>query len=140
MAKNPHLKMENRITVIREYADLWANFFKYLTEDLRKREITEDMERDFENLQTILSVNHYKFTELCGEFLKDADGVMGMITEAYSLQAIKEAQEATLGKWQVETHTLLIDMHKALGRMLAKLTPKQLEEYQASMMAHQEGA
>ena len=132
MAKNPHLRLENRITVCREYAELWQTFFQYLMEDYSDVEITEDMERQFENIVTVLAINHYKFSELCGEYMKDTDGVMKVLSTVVSLQNIKMMAEANLSKLTIESHTLLIDMHKALGKMLAKMTPKQLEAMQAA--------
>jgi hypothetical protein len=131
MAKNPHLSMENRISVCREYADLWQTFFQYLMEDFPRIEITEDMEKQFENVITILALNHYKFAELCGEYMKDTDGIVKSLADVVSLQHLKDMQESTRGKITVETHTLLIDMHKAVGKMVSKLTPKQLQAMQA---------
>lgn len=127
MASINHLRMENRISVCREYAELWQAFFQYFNEDLKNLQITEEMETQMANIMTILAINHFKFTELCGEFLKDNTGVMKCMAEAVSLQELKDMPEATMAKLMVEAHTLLIDMHKALGKMLAKLTPKQLE-------------
>lgn len=137
MARINHRSMENRIAILRGYADLWAQYFRYFTENLAKVEITEEMERDYENIITILAINHFKFSELCGEYMKDADGIMKLLSEMDSLQTIKETNEATLGKHMVETHTTLIDMHKALGKMLAKLTPKQLAAMQQQDAAPQ---
>lgn len=121
--------------VVREYAELWAQYFKYLTDSLHKIEITEDMEKDFEQLLTVLSINHYKFSQLVGDYMKDPGAVLEMLAETVNIQTIKECQEATLSKWQVEVHTLLISMHKALGKMHKQLTPKELE---AMQMAQQE--
>lgn len=138
MARNKFLKMENRIDVLHQYSQLWASYFKYLTEDLAKVEITEDMEKEFESLGTVLAINHYKFTELCGEYLKKPESVMELVAAIPSLEQLRAAQEATVNKWQVEAHTTLIDMHKALGRMYSTLTPKQLEAMQAAQAQAQE--
>lgn len=130
MARFDHRNILNRIAILREYSELWSQYFRYFTENLTKVEITEEMERDFENIITILAINHFKFSELCGEFMKDCDGIIKLLQAMESLQAVKETNEATLSKHLVETHTTLIDMHKALGKMLAKLTPKQMAAMQ----------
>lgn len=135
MASVNHLRIENRISVCREYAELWQAFFQFFNEDLKNLQITEEMETQLENIMTILAINHFKFSELCGEYLKDAGGVMKVMAEAVSIANMKEMQEATLSKLMVETHTLLIDMHKALGKMMSKLTPKQLEAMQGGAPA-----
>ena len=132
MAPVNHLRMENRISVCREYAELWQAFFQYFNEDLKTLQVTEEMETQLSNIMTILAINHFKFIELCGEFLKDSSGVMKCMAETVSIVELKEMPEATMAKLMIEVHTLLIDMHKALGKMLQKLTPKQLEMLQGS--------
>lgn len=139
MPKINHRSMENRIAVCREYAELWQAFFQYLMDDYENVEITEEMEAQFENLVTVLAINHYKFAELCGEFMKDTDGIVKALSEVVSLENIREMPDANLSKITVDSHTMLIDMHKALGRMLAKLTPKQLEAMQQRTAQPEEG-
>ncbi|CAN5259516.1 hypothetical protein BH09SUM1_BH09SUM1_25010 [soil metagenome] len=139
MARVNHLRIENRIMVCREYAELWQAYFEMFGADLENRQITEQMERDFDNIMGILALNHYKFSELCGEFLKDAPEVMKIMAQTPSLQVVKDTPEATLSKLQIGWHTLFIDMNKALGRMIAKLSTKELEAMQAAEAQSQGG-
>ncbi len=127
---NPHLKIENRIKVCREYAELWQTYFSFFSEELEDKQITAEMETEFENIMNILALNQYKFSELCGDFMKDADAVLEILSETVSLRHLQQMPEATLSKLMVAWHTTFIDMNKALGRMVAKLTPKQLEALQ----------
>lgn len=135
MSKNIHLRIANRIKVCREYAELWQAYFQFFAELEEDAQITEEMEAEFENVMNILALNHYKFQELCGAYMKDAEAVVKTLSETVSLEVMRTMPEATRSKLLVEWHRTFIDMNKALGKMLAKLTPKQLEQLQASEAA-----
>jgi len=131
MAKVNILSMQNRITVCREYAELWQAYFERFSDDLTEKQITEQMEQEFENIIGILALNHYKFSELCGDYMKDAGEILKILAQTSSLADIREMPEATLSKLYVAWHTTFIDMNKALGRMIAKLSRKEIEAMQA---------
>lgn len=126
----PHLRLENRIRVCREYAELWQAYFQFFADDMEDKQITSQMEGEFGNVMNILALNHYKFSELCGDFMKDVTKVLEILAETPSLQAMKEMPDATRSKLMIEWHKTFIDMNKALGKMLSKLTPKQLAAMQ----------
>lgn len=130
-----HLRLENRIAVVREYAALWQQFFTYFSEDISERNFTAQEEQDFANMVSILAVNQYKFQELCGAYYKDAGKVMDVLTETVSLDHMKHMADSTFGKVQIEWHTLFIGMNKALGKMLSELPPKRLLEMQQGTAA-----
>ena len=141
MSKLLHTRLENRILICREYAQLWQIFFYAFADDMEEKVISPQMEAEFENLLNILALNHFKFIELCGEHMKDSGDVIKVIAEAPSLGQIKEMQEATRSKLLVRSHTAFIDMNRALGKMLASLPPKQLAAMQAAdAAAQQQGA
>lgn len=131
--RNLITRIENRITVCREYTELWQNFFQFFADDLEDVTITEQMETEFQNIINVLALNHYKFSELCGEFMKDTDTILKILSQTDSLATIREMPEATRSKLMIEWHTTFIDMNKALGRLLAQLTPKQIEAMQAGV-------
>ncbi|MCC6546765.1 hypothetical protein IT570_06305 [Candidatus Sumerlaeota bacterium] len=131
MAKNNFTRIENRITVCREYTELWQNYFSFFSEDMEDKLITPQMEEEFQNIINVLALNHYKFSELCGEFMKNDAAILEILSQTDSLQTIKEMPEATRGKLMIEWHTTFIDMNKALGKILAQMTAKQLQAMQA---------
>jgi len=139
-AKFNHLATNNRMTVCREYAELWQAYFERFGDDLSEKQITEQMEQEFENIMGILALNHYKFSELCGEYMKDPQEVMKIIAQTPSLKEVRETPEATLSKLMVSWHTTFIDMNKALGRMIGKLSKKELEALQGGGQAAPEVA
>jgi hypothetical protein len=131
MAKAPNfLSLENRYMICREYTELWQRYFQCFCDDLGDKQITTEMETEFSNMVNILSLNHYKFSELCGDFMKDAGIILGTLEETPSLQAIRETSDASMSKLLVQWHTTFLDMNKALGKILSKMSPKQLEELQ----------
>ncbi|MCC7390970.1 hypothetical protein IT571_01260 [Candidatus Sumerlaeota bacterium] len=134
-AKNTFTRIENRIVVCREYTELWQNYFTFFSEDMEDRLITEQMEKEFQNIMNVLALNHYKFSELCGEFMKNDAVILDILAQSDSLQTIKDMPEATRSKLMIEWHTTFIDMNKALGKLLAKLTPKQLQAMQGAPSA-----
>ncbi len=141
MAKNPHLELTNRILVCREYADLWQTYFQFIGEDgLHEKEFTEEEEEEFQNILSLLSVNHYKFEQLCGPDMGSAGAVLKIIAETPSLEVVQKTPEATYGRLLVDWHIAFIDMNKALGRMLGRMTPKQMQKLQEIEAAQESGA
>ncbi len=131
MAKPQFNTIENRIQVCKEYAALWQRFFSYFSESLADKQITEQMEKEFENILSILALNQYKFEELVGEYMPDARKILDVLADSINLASIKTMSEANLSKLQVDWHTLFISMNKALGKLTGQLTPKMLAAMQA---------
>jgi hypothetical protein len=130
MAKNPFLTLENRYKVCREYAELWQNYFKFFADDMEEKQITQEMETEFQNIMNIIALNHFKFSELCGEFMSDPMDILEILSKTISLQEIKDMTDATRNKMLVEWHTTFVDMNKALGKILSRMSPKELEALQ----------
>lgn len=131
MAKPEFNNIETRIQVCKEYAALWQRFFSYFSESLADKQITEQMEHEFENILGILALNQYKFEELVGEYMPDARKILDVLADSINLATIKTMSEANLSKLQVDWHTLFISMNKALGKLTGQLTPKELAAMQA---------
>lgn len=127
------LSTQNRIAVVRDYAALWQQFFSFFSDDLVDRSITEEEEQEFGNVVSLLSLNHFKFQELTRGYFGDAANVLGVIEQAVSLHYLQNMTDATFSKMQVEWHTLFIGMHKALGKLLSELSPKELAQLQGGV-------
>ncbi len=141
MAKNPHLELTNRILVCREYADLWQTYFHFIGEDgFHEKEITEEEEEEFQNVLSLISVNHYKFEQLVGPDMGDAGAVLKIVVETPSLDITQKIPEATYARLLIDWHITFIDMNKALGRMLGRLTAKQKLKLQEIEAAQESGA
>lgn len=132
------MSLENRISFCQEYAELWQTFFQMFSELNEDSEVTPEMETEFENIVNILSVNHYKFTQLCGEYMKGSDDVLEILCEVPNLLEIRNLGEANRSKLDINWHTAFINMNKALGKMWAALPPKRLEALQAAQEAGEE--
>lgn len=130
MARNQHLKTENRIMVCREYAQLWQQFFQFFADELEDVQINEQMEKEFQQVMNILALNYYKFQQLSGEYMKDSETILKILSDAVSMSHLKATPEATLAKLRIDWHTTFIEMNKALGKLLALLPPKKLAEMQ----------
>lgn len=118
--------MMNRIAVTRDYAGLWQQFFTFFADDLAERAVTPEEESEFHNLISLLALNHYKFQELTKGYFNDAPAVVDVLVEVVTLDQMRNMSEASLSKIQVDWHSLFIGMHKALGKMLGELSPKEL--------------
>lgn len=129
-AEKEILSIENRIAVVREYALLWQKYFAFFSEDLSEKTFTQEQEQEFQQIVSLLALNQYKLQVLAGNHMKDSKKVLNVLEETVSLDFIKHMQAASFSKLQVEWHTLFLAMNKALGRLLAEVPPKQLEEMQ----------
>jgi hypothetical protein len=131
MKKQQLDSLEARIMICKEYAALWQRFFSYFSESLADKQITQQMESEFEQVLGILAINQYKFEELVGDHMPDARKILNVLSDAVSLGSIKSMQEVHLSKLQLEWHELFISMNKALGKLSNQLTPKMIAAMQA---------
>ena len=139
MASVDHLSLVNRVTVLRDYAGLWQQYFTFFAEDLEEKNFTQEQENEFQNLVSLLALNHFKFQELTKAYFKDAGKVVDVLKETASLYHLKKLPGASFSKLQVEWHTLFIGMNKALGKMLSEMGPKQMEQLQQMQAQQQDG-
>lgn len=113
------VKLENRIRICREYIELWMEFFRFFAEIHEDHEITPADEKAFFNSMTMLARKHFLFVELMGDAM-DGGGadVLKVISSAVSLSNIKQMQENTRDKLELDWHNQFLTMNKALGRLL----------------------
>ena len=129
-AGKPFMNVEARINLCREYTKLWSDFFKTFADGLEGKKIYPNEEKTFNQIITLLAMQHYKFAEMMGDYLPDPDGILDVLGQAVSLQNLKELSDAQFSKLQVEWHTEFIAMNKCLGKLLAELpTEKRIQHY-----------
>lgn len=115
--------IENRLNICREYTRLWQQYFQFFADGFEDKKIYEKDEQAFFQLMNVLALNHYRFVEMAGEFFKDGEGIIKVLTDTVSLQAIKNMSEAQFSKLQIDWHTLFISMNKAIGKLITLLPP-----------------
>jgi len=117
--------LENRIAVVNEYKNLWQEYFRFFADGFDDRKITEKDEQGFFHITNALATNHYRFTEMAGEFFKDGGMILDIMTDAVSLSTLKQMSEAQFSKLCIDWHTVFINMNKAIGKLtLLKPKPK----------------
>lgn len=119
------MAIENRVSIVREYTRLWQEYFKYFSDGFEDKKIYERDEQAFFQLINVLALNHYRFCEMAGEFFKDRDGILAVLTDTVSLQACKNMSDAQFQKLLVDWHTLYIMMNKAIGKLVNLLPPSE---------------
>jgi hypothetical protein len=129
------IRLENRISVCREYIQLWSRFFQFFAEDLRERPIKPEEEKAFFQALTLLAHKHFLFNELMGDTFSGGEKILDVLVRATSLNAIKQMDEGSLSKFELEWHSLFLDMNVALGRLL-RLMPAGMKINE--MLAHAE--
>jgi len=115
--------LENRIAVVNEYKNLWQEYFRFFADGFDDRKITEKDEQGFFHITNVLATNHYRFTEMAGEFFKDGGMILEIMTDAVSLSTLKQMSEAQFSKLCIDWHTVFINMNKAIGKLIL-LKPK----------------
>jgi len=123
---DPHAKLtslENRIAVCTQYAKLWHDYGRFFSEGLQDRRITEQEEQQFFQMIYLLASNHYRFTQLAGDYFKEGKAVLKVLSDTVSLQYIKSMSDAQFGQLLVDWHTLFIMMNKAIGKLKALQPP-----------------
>jgi hypothetical protein len=115
------IRLENRISVCREYIKLWSKFFELFADDIQKRQISEQEEKAFFQTVTALARKLFLFMELTGDTFSGGDKILDVLVSSVALSNIKAMNEATLQKLEHDWHTIFLDMNVALGRLLRKL-------------------
>lgn len=117
--------VENRLSICREYTRLWQEYFKFFADGFEDKQIYEKDEQAFFQLIHVLAVNHYRFVEMAGDYFKDKEAVLTVLTETVSLQSLKAMSEAQFSKLLIDWHTLYIAMNKAIGKLLTLQPPEE---------------
>lgn len=117
--------LENRLSVVIKYKNLWQEYFRFFADGFDDRKITGQDEQQFFQVMQALAVNHFRFTEMAGEYFKDGNMIQEILTETVSLNTLKQMSEAQFGKLLIDWHTVFINMNKALGKLnMQKPQPK----------------
>lgn len=115
------IRVENRISVCRDYIKLWAHLFQLFGDLGPENKPTPDQEKVFFQLTTALARKHYLFCELMADTFKSPDKILEVIIDAVSLSHISEMDEPAYQKFELEWHNLFIEMNVALGRLLRRM-------------------
>ncbi len=114
-------RLENRISVCRDYIRLWSKFFELFADDIQKRQITEQEEKAFFQTLTLLAKRHFLFCELMADTFEGGDKIIDVLVTSVALSNIKSMNEASLSKLELDWHQLFLEMNVGLGRLLRRL-------------------
>lgn len=109
--------LDNRLAVINEYKNLWQEYFRFFADGFEGRKITEKEEQGFFHIMNVLATNHYRFVEMAGDYFKDSNSILDILTETVSLSTMKQMSEAQFSKLCIDWHTVFINMNKAIGKL-----------------------
>lgn len=124
--------IQKRIEVCREYAALWEDFFKtFGTSDFPTRKIFDSDEQAFLQILTQLAMKRFRFCYYMGDTFGSGEQILDVLTQAQGLRHIQEMPEANFSKLEIDWHTIFIEMHRALGRLLRQLPSEKPEQAEA---------
>ncbi len=115
------ISLENRISVCRDFIGLWSRFFKFFAEELHDQEIKPEEEKAFFQTVTMLARKHFLFTELMDDAFDEGDKVIDVLAQTVSLTHIKNMDEGTLSKLELDWHTIFLNMNQTLGRLVRRM-------------------
>lgn len=115
------IRIENRISVCRQYIKLWAQLFRFFADHNPERKVTAEEEKSFFQVITALARKHFLFNELMGDTFASPDKILELLTEMTSLQKLVSLDEVAISKLELEWHTLFLEMNVALGRLLRQM-------------------
>ncbi len=115
------IRIENRISVCRQYIKLWAQLFRFFADYNPERKVTADEEKRFFQVITALARKHFLFDELMSDTFSSGDKILEIIVDMSSLQKIVSMDEIAISKIELDWHTLFLEMNVALGRLLRQM-------------------
>lgn len=112
------MMIQNRLAVTREYKNLWQEYFKFFADGFDDRKISDQEEQAFFQIMSRLAQSQYRFAEMAGEYFKDGDEIINLLSDSPSLNTLKEMSDAQFSKFQVDWHSIFISMNKAIGKLM----------------------
>lgn len=112
------VKLDTRIATCREYIALWTNYFRYIAETLDRKEVTPEEEKGFFQIASQLSRKHFLFVELMGDCFDRGGDIINLLATGSSLAMLQGMQEQTRSKFELDWHSLFLDLNKSLGRLV----------------------
>lgn len=117
--------LDNRISVLTQYKNLWQEYFRFFADGFDDRKITGQEEQAFFNVMNSLASNHYRLVELSKDVFKDGNQVLDILSDTVSLGTMKQMSDAQFGRLLIDWHTVFINLNKALGKLnLERPEPK----------------
>lgn len=121
--------IQKRIEVCQEYAHLWSELFKtFGTGGFHERKILDQDEVRFRKLVTELAKQHFRFGFYMAERFSDGDKILDILERLQDLRTVQEMSDANFNKLEVDWHTIFINMHRAVGRLMREMPPEEPEE------------
>lgn len=137
---NKMIRIENRIATCRDYIRLWAQLFRFFVELNRDQPVTPEQEKQFFQVTTAIARKHFLFCELMADAFHSSDKIMEVLTSAVSLERVRQMDEPTFNKLQLEWHSLFIEMNVTLGRLLRQMPQKDKNLNELLQIAEQTAA
>lgn len=109
---------EMRLKVVREYTQLWQQYFRFFADSFEGRAISDKEEHQFFQSVGYLALGQYRFTQLAGDYFRQGDEILKVLQDTPSLSAIKAMSEAQFSRLQIDWHGLFISMNKAIGKLI----------------------
>lgn len=116
-----YVKLDSRIRTCREYIALWTNYFRFITETIDRKEVVPEEEKGFFQICTQLARKQFQFVEQMGDCFERGGDIINLLSTGTSLATIQGMQEQTRAKFELDWHSIFLDMNKALGRLVRML-------------------
>lgn len=121
--------IQQRVRVCEDYAKLWDEFFRYFgTPDFHDRRILDQDEARFAKLVTTLAKQQFSLSYFVGDKFSDGDKIIDILMQAESLKHLQQLNDANFSKFEIDWHSVFINMHRAVGRLERELPPEEPEE------------
>lgn len=130
--------VEYRLAHLEKFSFAWAEFFHFFSET--QDDVDLNLEEEFAEASRQLASQLYPLSELGKGAFDDADKIYKMLRSTPSLEHFKNIGEAEFDKYQVQWHEIYLNLNKARGKLLHRLTPKQREAHDAAAGGQQAAA
>ena len=122
---------ENRLRELEEFIRRWSVYFRFFQDPQSELRTGADLNNQFRMATRDLALRAYAISELAGDAFGETNRILKLLSEMPSLESLKETADSTYDKLQVEWHEIYLKLNVAKGKLLHRLTPKQLEAYEA---------
>jgi hypothetical protein len=122
---------ENRLHELEEFIRRWSLFFRFFQDQQQQLQTGSELNDRFRLATRDIALRIYAISELAGDAFSDSNRILKLLSEMPSLEALKTIADSSYDKLQVEWHEIYLKLNVAKGKLLHRMTLKQLAAYEA---------
>lgn len=110
-----YLTYEEKKEIFVRFLTNWETYFKFFSNVQEAIVVTPENEERFFNLQVQLALDTYTLNQGAKGFFSDHKGILEILAQTPSLETLSKVTDSQFRKFQIDWHSLFLEINKAMG-------------------------